>query len=57
MYSYEKRMKAVLLHRDAGMGLKKVMKTLGYPRDIKVLRQWCREYQSSGTLGCVKNFV
>ena len=57
MYSYEKRMKAVLLHRDAGMGLKKVMKTLGYPRDIKVLRQWCREYQSSGTLHSIEGYA
>ncbi len=47
MYSHEERLKAVKLHVDSGMGLKGIMRTLGYPHDIKVLRQWCREFKFS----------
>ena len=36
MYSHEERLKAVKLHVDSGMGLKGIMRTLGYPHDIKV---------------------
>ena len=44
MYSHEERLKAVKLHVDSGMGLKGIMRTLGYPHDIKEIgRASCRE--------------
>ena len=56
MYSHEERLKAVKLHVDSGMGLKGIMRTLGYPHDIKVLRQWCREFKFSREIHEVDGF-
>ena len=39
MYSHEERLKAVKLHVDSGMGLKGIMRTLGYPHEDVYKRQ------------------
>lgn len=49
MYTYEERKKAVDLYFKYDQALAATTKKLGYP-SVGALRQWIREFQSSGKL-------
>jgi putative transposase len=49
MYTYEERISAVKLYIASGYDVAAVLNAVGYPSP-NALRQWCREYEATGTL-------
>lgn len=56
MYSHEERLKAVKLHVDSEEKAQRHYENVYYPHDIKVLRQWCREFKFSREIHEVDGF-